>query len=208
MALSQSLNEFRFNLETLDMMTTMGKSSDDAVNMLGSLGFNNTLVNFMTNSRSFLNGVLLRLQLYVEQNLPEARVRTSLTALNNMGVNSLVDYLYTSSTPSLPPTPVTKKTPPTAPVPTPPTATVESEHDEIEDEAEESHFDTFFEACVRETEDASDVVKLSDFYSAFTNCWSTNCEDETPSKEELKAYLAERLGRTIGKSGVTNVTLV
>ncbi len=205
MTLTQSLNEFRFNLETLDMMTTMGKSSDEAVNMLGSLGFNNTLVNFMTNSRSFLNGVLLRLQLYSEQNLPEARVRTSLTSLNNMGVNSLVDYLYNSSTAtaSLPPTPVKKNPPPpVAPV------HVESEHDEIEEDEEESHFDTFFNTCVRETEDGSDVVKLSDFYSAFTNWWSNNCEDETPSKDELKGYLAERLGRTIGKSGVTNVALV
>ncbi len=205
MALSQSLNEFRFNLETLDMMTTMGKSSDDAVNMLGALGFNNTLVNFMTNSRSFLNGVLLRLQLYVEQNLPEARVRTSLTSLNNIGVNALVDYLYSSSSMPLPPTPVKKVPPP--PVTAPPVH-VESEHDELEEEGEESHFDTFFNVCVRETEDASDVVKLSDFYSAFTSWWANNCEDETPSKDELKGYLAERLGRTIGKSGVTHVTLV
>jgi hypothetical protein len=97
MSLSQRLAEFRFNLETLDLLTSMGRTNDQSVQMLTELGFNQQLVQFMLNQRMLLNRVLLRLQLYGEQNMNELKVRSGLSMLNNQSVNSLLDYLYKSS---------------------------------------------------------------------------------------------------------------
>lgn len=197
MALSQSLNEFRFNMETLDMMNLMGKSQNDIVNMMSSLGFNNTLVNFMLSSRSFLNSVLLRFQLYSEQNLPEARVRTSLTALNNPGVNSLVDYLYCSQSVTQNVTsPVVKQT-----VVQP----VVQQADEPDNNTEEENvLDRFFDECFLETEEPTDSIKISEMFSILTDWQTNNNVEEGTTKDELKEYLSTRLGRQI-KSTVTNI---
>jgi len=93
MSLNQKLNEFRFNLETLDLLNNMGKSTQ----LLSELGFNSDLLSFMQNNRNLLSSVLLRLQLYGEQNMTELKVRSGLSMLNNQSVNSLLDYLYKSS---------------------------------------------------------------------------------------------------------------
>ena len=224
MSLSQSLNEFRFNLETLDLLVNLGRSQDEVVSTLGTLGFNATLVSFLTAPRGLLNSVLLRLQLYSEQNFPEQRVRSSLAVLNNAGVHSLVDYLYGSSTvvvstqpivSSQPPPPTGKKVAPIVashpvvapPVVAPPVVEEQEEEDvELQEDEEESHFETFFTARVRESEDPTNVVKMSEMYNAFTSWWSEQYEEDAPSKDELKEFLSERLGRTI-KTTVTNVSL-
>ena len=213
MSLSQSLNEFRFNLETLDLLVSMGRSHEEVVTTLGTLGFNATLVSFLTGPRGLLNSVLLRLQLYTEQNFAEQRVRSSMAVLNNSGVNSMVDYLYGSSTVvvSAPqPSPPNKKTSHVAqPVaqPSAPVVVLPAEEEELEEEEEESHFETFFGARVRESEDPTHIVKMSEMYNAFTSWWSEQYEDDAPTKDELKEFLSERLGRTI-KTTVTNVSLV
>ena len=229
MSLSQSLNEFRFNLETLDLLVSMGRSHDEVVSTLGTLGFNAVLVSFLTGPRTLLNSVLLRLQLYSEQNFAEQRVRSSLAVLNNAGVNSLVDYLYGSSSVSVPvvSAPTGKKVAPavqpvvqqSVPAPQPVVAQPvaqpvaqqveeqeEEEDVELEEDEEESHFETFFTARVRESEDPTHVVKMSEMYNAFTSWWSEQYEEDAPSKDELKEFLSERLGRTI-KTTVTNVSL-
>jgi hypothetical protein len=219
MSLTQQLTEFRFNLETFDLLNSMGKSSDYSNQMLGELGFSTQLVKFMQSYRMLLNSVLLRLQLYSEQNLSEQKIRSSLAILNNPSVNSLLDYLYkNTSTPK-----ETKKSSGTSsktPTP-PPTPVVEpevSEHEEeVKEEAEEAEeaaeedvdenpFDNFFSSCVRQSDDASHTVKMSAMYDKFCKWWSDNYEDETPTKDELKEYLSERLGNTI-KSIVSNVSL-
>jgi hypothetical protein len=209
MSLSQSLNEFRFNLETLDLLVSLGRSQDEVVSTLGTLGFNTTLVSFLTGPRGLLNSVLLRLQLYSEQNFPEQKVRSSLAVLNNVGVHSLVDYLYGSVAvvqPTVSAPPVKKTAPILLPVVSQPAEEQEEEDVELEEDEEESHFETFFTARVRESEDPTHVVKMSEMYNAFTSWWSEQYEDETPSKDELKEYLSERLGRQI-KTTVTNVSL-
>ena len=230
MSLSQSLNEFRFNLETLDLLVSMGRSHDEVVSTLGTLGFNAVLVSFLTGPRTLLNSVLLRLQLYSEQNFLEQRVRSSLAVLNNAGVNSLVDYLYGSSTVAVAvSTPVVTTSPPkkvahvvqqSVPAPQPvvvqqvaqqvvqPAVEEQEEEEdvELEEDEEESHFETFFSARVRESEDPTHVVKMSEMYNAFTSWWSEQYEEDAPSKDELKEFLSERLGRTI-KTTVTNVSL-
>jgi hypothetical protein len=222
MSLTQNLNEFRFNLETADLLTSMGTPSNEVVSTLGTLGFNQTLASFMVGQRTLLNSVLLRLQIYNDRSVPEAQVRSGLAVLSNHGVNSLVDYLYNSAQ-TVPvvaqpivqtahvvqqPVPVVakpaaKQTPVPAPVPEPEEEGEELEEDE---EEEESQFDTFFTARVRESEDPTHVVKMSEMYSAFTSWWSEQYEDDAPSKDELKEYLSERLGRQI-KTTVTNVSL-
>jgi ribosomal protein L12E/L44/L45/RPP1/RPP2 len=214
MSLTQQLTEFRFNLETLDLLNNMGKTSEYSTQMLGELGLTQQLIKFMQTNRMLLNSVLLRLQLYSEQNLNEQKIRSSLSILNNPSVGTLLDYLYKSTT-------VTsikevKKT--VSPPPTPvqvqqePEVEEQEEQEEQEDEvaeesdAEESHFDSFFSSCVRQSDDASHTVKMSAMYDTFSKWWSNNYEDETPTKDELKEYLSERLGHTI-KSIVSNVSL-
>ncbi len=218
MSLTQNLNEFRFNLETADLLTSMGTPSNEVVSTLGTLGFNHTLASFMVGQRTLLNSVLLRLQIYNDRGVPEAQVRSGLAVLSNHGVNSLVDYLYNSgnATHTVPvvqqPDPVVAKQPvPIAPVKqTPaPVPEPEEEGEELEeDEEEESHFDTFFTARVRESDDPTHIVKMSEMYSAFTSWWSEQYEEDSPvpTKDELKEYLSERLGRQI-KANVTNVSL-
>ncbi len=201
MSLVQRLNEFRFNLDTLDLMITSGRTPEQSVQLLTSLGFNQQLVQFMLSQRMLLNSVLLRLQLYSEQNVNETEVRNSVTGLNNQSVNHLLDYLYKQSSVSTPQSAV-------SPVLQVQPVKVESEQDDHNDDHhdEESHFDMFFSTCVNVTEDASDSVKLSEMYQVFTKWWNQHYEDEVPTKDELKEFLSEKLGRQI-KSTITHVSL-
>jgi hypothetical protein len=219
MSLVQQLTEFRFNLETLDLLNNMGKTTEYSNQMLGELGLTSQLIKFMQSQRMLLNGVLLRLQLYSEQNLNEQKIRSSLAVLNNPSVSALLDYLYKSTTVIAPSKKSASSSSPPSPPSTPPTppqkepepqeeVEVELEEVEVEEEEEEgdSHFDSFFSACVRESDDASHTVKMSAMYDTFSKWWSKNHTDELPTKDELKEYLAERLGHVI-KSTVSNVSL-
>lgn len=217
MSLNQQLTEFRFNLETLDLLTTMGKSSDYSLQMLSELGLNAQLIKFMQSSRMLLNSVLLRLQLYSEQNMSEQKVRSSLSVLNNQSVHVLLDYLYKSNVSVKEIVKDNKKvSPPPTPKPEPEPESEHEHHDddnqeednqEEDNQEEESHFDSFFSSCVRQSDDATHVVKMSAMYDAFSKWWSNNYEDEVPSKDELKEYLVEKLGHPI-KSNVSNVSLI
>ena len=209
MSLVQQLTEFRFNLETLDLLNNMGKTSEYTTQMLGELGLSSQLIKFMQTNRMLLNSVLLRLQLYSEQNLNEQKIRTSLAILNNPSVSTLLDYLYKSTLVVS----HKKSTPPPTPQPKEEVVVEEVEEEaeqeeeqEEEEESGESHFDSFFSSCVRQSDDASHTVKMSTMYEAFSKWWSNNYEDELPTKDELKEYLSERLGHAI-KSTVSNVSL-
>lgn len=197
MSLSQNLNEFRFNLETLDLMTSMGRTTEQATTMLTELGFNQQLVQFMVSQRNILNMVLLRLQLYSEQNTTEAKVRSSLATLNNPSIHTLLDYLFKVSA-------TLKKS---TPVPSPPPTPVILPDDESEEVEEENYFETFFTAHVRESDDATNSVKLSHMYEVFTKWWNETYTDEIPSKDDLKEFFSEKLGRPV-KSTISNVTVV
>lgn len=227
MSLNQKLNEFRFNLETLDLLNNMGKSS----NLLSEVGFNSELLAFMQNNRNLLNSVLLRLQLYNEQNMNEQKVRSGLSMLNNNSVNSLLNYLYKSSDEpkveqlkveqhkveqhKVEQSKVEPKSKPSSPKPTlvipaepeEEPEEVEQENQTTEHDEEENYFEKFFADCVNVSDDATHVVKMSAMYDAFTKWWSNNYEDEVPSKDELKEFLSEKLNRQI-KSTISNVTLI
>ncbi len=221
MSLNQKLNEFRFNLETLDLLNNMGKSSQ----LLSELGFNTDLLSFMQNNRMLLNSILLRLQLYGEQNMSEVKVRSGLASLNNQYVNTLLEYFYKSSTSEETKVDKTEKvkSKPSSPkpivIPEPEeqeqeqeevltTEDNQEEHQEDNNEEEEvNYFEAFFSKCVKVSDDATNVVKMSAMYDAFNKWWSNNYEDEVPSKDELKEFLSEKLGRQI-KSTVSNVSLL
>jgi len=215
MTLTQRLTEFRFNLETLDMLSSMGRNTAQVGETMSQLGFNNTLVNFMTSQRALLTSVLVRLQLYSEQNYNETKVRSGLAMLSNSGVNSLLDYLFMHThneqpVSTVPVSTVPVSTPVSAPVSVPvrvkQEVKPEDEQDEPEDEQDEetSYFDDFFERCVRVSDDGS--ITMKQMYEAFTKWWVDESDDEAPTKDELKEYLSQRLGRQI-KSTITNVAL-
>ncbi len=200
MTLNQNLAEFRFNLETHDMMVNMGRSLEQSCATLFDLGFKTQLVQFMQKNRSLLNMVLLRLQLYSEQNYTEQKVRSGLSVLNNQSVNLLLDHLYGSVQKQ-------KTTPPASTCVTP----APEEHSEVEEhseaEVEDNHFDAFFTAHVTHTDDVSDSVKFKEMYSKFSEWWSNNSDgSEVPSKDELKTFLSSKLNQKIGTT-VTHVRL-
>lgn len=215
MTLTQRLTEFRFNLETLDLLTSMGRNNMQVVETMSQLGFNNTLVNFMTSQRALLTSVLVRLQLYSEQNFNETKVRSGLAMLSNPHVNSLLDYLFMHSTDVHVSAPIAVSVPVAVPVAVPvtpvapvvvsaPVATPVDD-DEEEEEEETNYFDDFFDSCVRVSDDGS--ITMKQMYEAFSKWWVDVSDDEAPAKDELKEYLSQRLGRQI-KSTVTNVALV
>ena len=221
MSLNQKLNEFRFNLETLDLLNNMGKSTQSLL----ELGFNTDLISFMQNNRMLLNSILLRLQLYGEQNMSEPKVRSGLASLNNQSVNILLEYFYKLSFDEK----VEKiekvekvekiRSKPSSPKPEPEEPEIDDvlttednqddNHDnhDNQDEEEENYFEKFFSKCVKVSDDATHVIKMSAMYDTFNKWWSNNYEDEVPSKDELKEFLSEKLGHQI-KSTVSNVSLL
>ena len=199
MSLLQSLSEFRFNLETLDMLNNMGHTEAQATEMMSELGLSLQLVKFILSQRNILNMALLRLKLYGQQNVDEKTVRTGLSSLQYVGVSQLLDLLYKSDLPKV----KTSSTPPSSPVNN---NNQDDNDDNQDDDQEESHFETFFNDCINMTDDASDVIKMSQMYDAFTT-WFSQFEDEpVPSKDELKTFLSEKLGRQI-KATITHISL-
>ena len=205
MTLSQRLSEFRFNLETLDLLTNMGRSSQQVIDEMLPLGFTSPLVQFIMSSRPLLSSVLLRLQLYSEQNLPDTKVRSSMGVLNNSNINSMMDTFFLQN--EVVQVKVLAKTTPKTVV----KQEVETEELEVEDEEEIRHeasrLDQFFTACVKQTNEATDVVKTSDFHNALTEWWSGIYEEVVPDKNELKEFLNVKLGKS-NKNTWSNVALV
>lgn len=210
MTLSQRLSEFRFNLETMDLLSSMGRSTSQTVDEMTQLGLTTNQINFMLTSRSLLNSCLLRLQLYSEQNLSEAKVRSSLGILNNSNINSLLDNVfYKSETVA----PVQKKQTESSSFSKekqliqnePSDEQLEDEEDDIPQQ-EVSRFDQFFNACVKQTNEPTDIVKTSDFYTSFSDWWGGIFEESVPDKNELKDFLNNKLGKS-NKNTWSNVAL-
>ena len=229
MNLREKLNQFLFNLETAELLQSFGRTQEQITNEMNSLNFSESLLQFQSSSSHLYNSVMLRLRLYSENNFSEQQVRNSLSVLNNSYVNSLLDYLYSNNSETVSQLVVTQPvsqpvvvSQPVAqpvaksvsqPVAQPVSETVqstnqveESEEETLESEDDENPFDTFFDSCVQQTEEPTDIVKGSDFYQAFSEWWQTQYEDTVPDKKELKNYLNEKLGKS-KKSTWTNVVL-
>ena len=219
MSLSQRLSEFNFDLETVRMLTSLGRSSSQVATELSSLGFNEQLVELVLNNERLFNRVMLRMRVYSEQNTSEEQVRNGFSALQSNLVSNFIDYLFGSDV-----QPVVQESKPVVQKPVSVSKpvvqesvqeshVVESdghvEESDVEDEQEDtvSRFNTFFEDCVSQTEEATDILKASDAYRAFTNWWNdSEFNDDVPDKKELKTYLTDRLGKS-HKSTWTNVCL-
>ena len=216
MTLTQRLSEFRFNLETIDLLTSMGRSSQQVIDEVQPIGFSSSQVQFIMSSRPLLSSVLLRLQLYSEQNLPDSKVRSSLGVLNNSNINSMLDTFFLQNdvvqmkTPTIVTPKVVQKV--VQNVVQNVVQLVDTEELELEEEEDEiknevPRLDQFFSACIKQTSEATDVVKTSDFHTALTEWWSSIYEESVPDKNELKEYLNVKLGKS-NKNTWSNVALV
>ena len=200
MTLSQCLSEFRFNLETIDLLVQMSRTTSQITSEMLLLGFTEAQVTFILTSRPLLNSVLLRLHLYSEQNLSEAKVRSSMGVLNNTHINSMLDSFFLRSETTI--VPVKQKV----------SVPLKHTQEEIEEEESEEHkselsrFDQFFNACVKQTGEPTDVVKTGDFYNAFTEWWGGIYEETIPDKNDLKDFLSNKLGKS-NKNTWSNVCL-
>lgn len=222
MNLRERLNQFQFDLETLELLHDLGRSNSTVASEMESLSVTRSLVDLVLSNRRLLDSVLLRLNVYSEKNLTESVVRSSMSRLNNSGVSDLLNLLYSVSSTNVTGNttdPVTKKVtePMTETVTEPVTETViesvtlEETNNEPDNEPElndlNSRLNTFFQECVNESSDATNVVKTSEFYSALTEWWeNTLSNDEIPDKKELKNYLSSRLGKAT-KNTWSNVSL-
>jgi len=205
MTLQERLNEFRFNLETMELLQSLGRTRLQVVNEMSQLNFSETLVNFYNDSRTLFNSVMLRLNLYSEQNQTEQRIRTSLSVLNNSMVNSLVDYLYNVTTIQTE-TQVNSKQVTTQSVKQDLDVASEESVAEDSDGDDSDPFESFFTSCVKQTDEPTDIVKSSDFYQAFSEWFETNYDNNVPDKQEFKSFLNDRLGKS-KKNTWTNVVL-
>ena len=183
MSLQQNLTQFRFDLETLQLMLDSNRNDQEVRNELSSLGFTNNLVSLVLDNRRLLNSVMLRLQLYSESNLEESNVRENLNKLNNNQVSDLLNHLYSTVAESVEEVEETDNT------------LEESEtENNIEVTDETVLLNNFFNECITQTNEATDVVRSSEFYNALTSWWSSD-NVEVPDKKVLKNYLNERLGK-------------
>lgn len=197
MNLSQNLEQFMFDLETSDLLNSYGRSHNDIRNELSSLGFNNNVLSLMLENRRLLKSVLLRLTLYSENNLSEDTIRQNLMKLNNNTVNSLVDHLFVSSNNA-----VTNQEMNV----TEDTNLEESDNDQDNELNDDTVLlNNFFNECVSVTQESTDIVRSSEFYTALSNWWSSESVD-LPDKKALKSYLNDRLGKA-SKNTWSNVAL-
>tara|TARA_Y100000389_G_C17454202_1_gene516922 strand:- start:1566 stop:2171 length:606 start_codon:yes stop_codon:yes gene_type:complete len=200
MSLSQHLIQFQFDLETSDLLQNEGRDLSDVRSDLHSLGFNNSLLDLMLNNRRLLNSVLLRLQLYSNKNLSENEVRNNLSKLNNNFVNELVNHLFSTNnlenSVSVPVVELNNNED---------TISDTEEVNNIEVNDETVLLNNFFNECICVTEDATDIVRSSEFYNALSGWWS-NQNVDIPDKKVLKNYLNDRLGKS-SKNTWTKVSL-
>jgi hypothetical protein len=203
MTLTQRLSEFRFNLETIDLLTSMGRSTQQTIDEMSQLGFSSQNLQFILSSRTLLNSVLLRVTLYNEQNLTEAKIRSNLSILNNQQVNNLVDtmLLATKSTNVSQPVENVKTVVKTEEV----CEELEEDEENVEDEV--SRLDQFYNKCIRKTTEPTDIIKTGEVYTAFSNWWTTKYTDQVLDKNDVKDFLNAKLGKS-NKNTWSNAELV
>ena len=90
MNFQNNLEEFTFNLETLDFMKTQNLSETEIVESLSQANFSEELTKLvLKTNRSFLNSVLLRLKLYSKFNYDQVNEK-----LNKYNMQPLIQKLF------------------------------------------------------------------------------------------------------------------
>lgn len=176
----ENLEEFKFNLDTYDMLKEL-KTDSNLDDIFKSVDFNENIINLINDNRRILNSILLRLNIYSMNNINETTVRNNLNCFKKYNIDDLLNYFYNN--------------------------TSKNDYHELNDtlnindndqnsDSEEDPFENFFNVKILETEESTDVLKTSEIYTSFTKWWALNYDDDLPDKKELKSYLTNKLGKS------------
>lgn len=224
--MKDSLEELKFNFDTVLYLKQLGWTQTKMMEyFVNKLNYPSSTVNtLLTLKTSYLNSVFKRLELYVDMKLSNDEVKLHMSKYKNL--ESLVNYLLdtceedndkienTQNNEASDADDVKKKVLEVKEV-------VEKVDDENEDDNEETNdldvveedeedesnvFEKFLKENVEKTDNDKDKIKSSQVYSKFKKWFSSNYDDETPSKVELKSFLNDRLGKSV-KSVWTGASL-
>ncbi len=224
--MKDSLEELKFNFDTVLYLKQLGWTQTKMMEyFVNKLNYPSSTVNtLLTLKTSYLNSVFKRLELYVDMKLSNDEVKLHMSKYKNL--ESLVNYLLdtceedndkienTQNNEASDADDVKKKVLEVKEV-------VEKVDDENEDDNEETNdldvveedeedesnvFEKFLKENVEKTDNDKDKIKSSQVYSKFKKWFSSNYDDETPSKVELKSFLNDKLGKSV-KSVWTGASL-
>ena len=218
--MKDSLEELKFNVDTMLYLKELGWSNTKMMEyFVNKLNYPSGAVTVLLNTKlSYLNSVMKRLDLYVELGLSNNDVKLHMSKYNNL--NPLVSYLLDTSTVT-DTTNVVKETKELKNEAVDEVDEVDDEVDEEvneevdalddgveeeDDEEEANLFDDFLKDHVDQTNDDSDKMKSSQVYSKFKSWYSSQYDEDVPSKAELKSFLNEKFGKSV-KSTWTGVSL-
>ena len=221
--MKDSLEELKFNVDTMLYLKELGWSNTKMMEyFVNKLNYPSGAVTVLLHTKlSYLNSVMKRLDLYVELGLSHDDVKLHMSKYNNL--KPLVGYLIDTST-VMDTTNVVKET---KELKNEAVDEVIEEVDEVnevdeevdeevdalddgveeeDDEEEANLFDDFLKDHVDQTNDDSDKMKSSQVYSKFKSWYSSQYDEDVPSKAELKSFLNEKFGKSV-KSTWTGVSL-
>jgi len=219
MSFANRLSEFKFNWETLQLLQEDESNQKLILSTMNQLNFNDELTNFLlTNSNSYVNSVLVRLNLYHTLNKSLSDVQESLKKYQELV--HLTEHIFKEDNSlSLKNVEnINDDTQEVAQKVTPEVLEVQDDEeqevknldenkDENDDENEdETHFSKFFKSFIKQTKKKSDSVKSTEVYSTFTEWYVNDYDEDVPSKKELKNFLNDKLGKS-KKSSWYGVTL-
>ena len=206
MNVQNKLNEFYFNLETLELVKN--EELKTIISMMSDAGFNSDLIELLLNlNKNYLTSVLVRLK-YFLQNPQKNKENLDLFLQKYSNFKPLVDYLFLEN---LVKKDVFKNCDKLESIEIPnnedeanSTENLKSEvksPEKLDSESEtESFFDTYLSNQVEKTEDKTQKVKSNEFYSHFTQWYSNKYGEDVPPKKELKNYLNLKLGKSVKSS--------
>lgn len=212
MTFDNRLEEFNFHLETMTMLKNENDTDLVLVETMESVGFSKQLTQFLLETNpTYFNGVMLRLKLYAKRNMNNLNVKNELKM--HTLLHPLVDYLFTTTVNTVQPV-VKVEVKPEVKVEVKPEVkskvadiqekVVDTDDEESEEETEVNHFDQFFKELV--VEDPSGMLKSKEVYDRFVMWYEDNVDTEVPSKDELKDFLTDKLGKG-DKKGWKGVSL-
>ena len=207
--MKDSLEELKFNFDTVLYLKQLGWSHTKMIEyFVNKLNYPSsaatTLVTFKT---SYLNSVIKRLDLYVDLKLSNDEVKLHMSKYTNLV--PLVDLLL--DTTSMEEENVENEDEGSSgdnvlKVKEVVDVEVEEEEEaneldvveEDDDDDEETNvFEKFLKENVEKTDDDNDKMKSSQVYSKFKKWYSSQYDEETPSKTELKTFLNDKLGKSV-----------
>lgn len=212
MNFQNNLNEFKFNLETLDLLKNENLDNTEIIDTLIEAGFNSELTSLLlTLNRTYLNSVLVRLKLYNKLKKNKDQVINNLKDYENL--KPLIQKLFNESenfmeivsdNNSNEHHDVVEKLEKLEEQ-----GDQNKDHQEIQEyeEEEDNFYENFFVECLESSEDKKDTVKSKEVYNVFKKWYSKKYSSNVPSKTELKNFLNTKLGKSV-KSSWNSVKLV